>query len=100
MPAYVGGTWGLLLDGWEGLSIWGFDAGTGSFFAQLTRNGNTDENGPDVWITPGRYPTITNPSELANLIARATGATAAAVAAAMNHAVEHQGAPAHYRVPA
>ena len=95
----VEGTWALLLPGWEDLSIWGYDTGLRSFFAQLTRNGNSDDDGPDVWITPGAdFPAVTSPAQLQALIAGATGAKAADVTAAMNHAVDRQGAPSRYRL--
>ncbi|MEV0074337.1 hypothetical protein [Amycolatopsis sp. NPDC050768] len=78
----------------------GYDSGTRSFFARLTRNGNSDDDGPDVWITPGpRFPPVTSTAQLQAVIAQATGAGATDVAAAMNHAVDAQGAPAHYRLP-
>jgi hypothetical protein len=98
MSNAVDGTWALFLPDWDDLSIWGYDSGTSSFFAQLTRNGNSDDNGPDVWITPGpRFPVVTSPAQLQALIADVVGATAADVAVAMNHAVDAQGAPTHYR---
>jgi hypothetical protein len=99
MSNAVDGMWALFLPGWDGLSVWGYDSGTSSFFAQLTRNGNSDDDGPDVWITPGaRFPVVSSPAQLQALIAEVSGATSAAVATAMNHAVDAQGAPAHYRL--
>uniref|UniRef100_UPI003F495E18 hypothetical protein n=1 Tax=Amycolatopsis sp. CA-096443 TaxID=3239919 RepID=UPI003F495E18 len=89
--------WALPLPGWDDLSTWGYDTGTGTFFAQLTRNGNND--GPDAWITPG-VPAVTTPAQLQALVAESTGAAAADVAQAMNHAVDRQGAPARYRLEA
>jgi hypothetical protein len=76
---------GLLLDGWDGLSTWGYDDLMGSFYAQLTRNGHSDDDGPDVWITPGSsWPAIHHADVLAELIAETTGATLADVRAAMD----------------
>lgn len=43
------------LSGWEQRSIWGWDEGTSSFYAQLWRNGSTSE-APDVWLTGARKP--------------------------------------------
>ncbi|MFI6031635.1 hypothetical protein [Amycolatopsis magusensis] len=101
MEGAVDGMWGLVLPGWEDRSIWGYDSGTGSFFAQLTRNGNSDDDGPDVWITPGAtFPVVTSPVQLQALITNVTGAAATDVIVAMNHAVDRQGAPAHYRLTA
>lgn len=89
----------MFLPGWEDLSIWGYDSGVSSFVAQLTRNGNSDDDGPEVWITPGAsYPVVASLALLQGLIANATSVAAADVAAAMNHAVDYQGAPARYRI--
>jgi hypothetical protein len=60
----------LLLEGWEDASTWGED--NGQLYAQLTRNGVSDDNGPEFWITPPRYPTARTVPELAHVIARAT----------------------------
>jgi hypothetical protein len=60
----------LLLDGWEHASTWGEDCG--HLYAQLTRNGVSDDNGPDLWITPPRYPAVHTVAGLAHAIARAT----------------------------
>jgi len=43
------------LSGWEHRSIWGWDEGTSSFFAQLWRNGNSSDE-PDIWLTGARKP--------------------------------------------
>lgn len=43
------------LSGWEHRSIWGWDDGTSSFFAQLWRNDSTSDE-PDVWLTGARKP--------------------------------------------
>lgn len=92
------GPWGLLLPGWENLSIWGWDAGLDTLFAQLTRNGGNDDDGPEIWITPPRFPVVTTSTALAEIIAKATSAPLAEVRAALNHAVDHQGAPAGLRL--
>jgi hypothetical protein len=76
--------YGLLLAGWEDLSTWGYDSGTGSHYAQLTRNGRSDDNGPEVWITPSAsQPPIARAQDLAPLIANATNTELAAVQEAM-----------------
>jgi hypothetical protein len=41
---------GLDLPGWEDQSIWGYDEGIGSFFAQLWRNGSRSDD-PEVWLS-------------------------------------------------
>lgn len=92
------GPWALVLPGWEDLSTWGYDDGIGSFYAQLTRNGGNDDNGPEVWITPPRYPAITRSAQLATLITQTTGAAFTDVREALNDAVTSQGAPATFRV--
>jgi len=43
------------LPGWERRSIWGWDEGTSSFYAQLWRNDSTSD-APDVWLTGARKP--------------------------------------------
>jgi len=45
------------LDGWGQRSIWGYDDGVGSFYAQLWRNPG-DREAPDVWLSGAapRYP--------------------------------------------
>jgi hypothetical protein len=75
----------LMLEGWDDQSIWGYDSGTASHFAQLTRNGNSDAAGPDVWITPPNSPVLLEPAQLAGLIAQATGHPIPTVVEAMNH---------------
>src|SRR4051812_44136121 len=56
----------LLLDGWEDTSTWGEDGG--QLYAQLTRNGVSDDNGPEFWIAPPRNPSVHTGPELAHLI--------------------------------
>lgn len=74
----------LDLPGWDSLSIWGYDPGTQSFYAQLTHNNNTDDDGPDVWITPGTaWPVINSTHELSGYIARATGEPTSTIKSAM-----------------
>jgi hypothetical protein len=60
----------LLLEGWEDASTWGED--NGQLYAQLTRNGVSDDNGPGVWITPPHYSAVHTVPELAHVVARAT----------------------------
>jgi hypothetical protein len=43
------------LPGWEHQSIWGWDEGTGSFYAQLWRNGSASD-APEIWLTGARTP--------------------------------------------
>jgi hypothetical protein len=40
----------IYLEGWENQSVWGYDEGMGSFFAQLWRNGSLSDD-PDVWLS-------------------------------------------------
>jgi hypothetical protein len=60
----------LLLEGWEDASTWG--EGSGQLYAQLTRNGVSDDNGAEFWITPPRYPIVHTVPELAHVIAQTT----------------------------
>ena len=71
----------LLLPGWDQLSIWGADQD--HLYAQVTRNGNSDDDGPDVWITPPRYPVYRHPRELGQAISQVTGTGLSAVLNAM-----------------
>jgi hypothetical protein len=52
----------LLLPGWEDLSTWGID--TDYFYAQLTHNGRSDDDGPDIWITSPNCPICRTAHEL------------------------------------
>lgn len=76
------GPFALWLNGWDDQSIWGWDSPTHTLFAQLTRNGSSDADGPDIWVNP-RKPVLM-PETLAKIIAAETGAELAAVHAAMN----------------
>ena len=76
MSAYA-----LLLPGWDQLSIWGADQDY--LYAQVTRNGNSDDDGPDFWITPPRYPVCRHPRELGHAISQVTGTDLPAVLNAM-----------------
>ncbi|GGJ75516.1 hypothetical protein GCM10010123_01870 [Pilimelia anulata] len=38
------------LPGWDHQSIWGWDDGVGSFYAQLWRN-NTNSDAPEIWLS-------------------------------------------------
>jgi hypothetical protein len=89
----------LELDGWDELSTWGYDEGLGCLYAQLTRNGGSDDNGPEIWITPPQFPVITSPAVLAKTIAEATKTPLAKVQAALNDAVTTQGAPESFLIP-
>jgi len=80
--------YGLCLDGWEDLSTWGYDEAQGSLYAQLTRNASSDDDGPDIWVTPPRFPVIRTSDGLASVIAAATGSALPAVYAAMNAGLE------------
>jgi hypothetical protein len=81
----------LALDGWDHLSTWGWDSQLGSLYAQLTRNGNSDDDGPDVWISPPTWPKITLPELLGEAIAKVTGAEQDAVFAAMSAGLDDEG---------
>jgi hypothetical protein len=82
--------YGLALAGWDELSTWGYDEGAGSLYAQLTRNGNSDDDGPDIGIVPPAFPTLLVPTELATVIAAATGSALPAVYLAMNAGLDGQ----------
>ena len=71
----------LLLPGWDQLSTWGADHDY--LYAQVTRNGNSDDNGPDFWITPPRYPVFRHPRELGKAISQVTAADLRTVLRAM-----------------
>lgn len=69
------------LPGWEDQSIWGWDEGTGSFYAQLWRNDSTSDT-PDIWLTAARTP-YPWPSSIALSIVEQTGVDALTVVRAM-----------------
>lgn len=71
----------LLLPGWDQLSTWGAD--DGYLYAHVTRNGHTDDDGPDFWITPPGHPVYRHPRELGQAISKVTGADLVAVLGAM-----------------
>ncbi len=73
----------LGVPGWENFSTWGYDSGTGSFYAQLTHNSSSDDNGPDVWITAGTGPVVASADALAELIAQAVDEPVGVVRSAM-----------------
>lgn len=81
----------LQLPGWEESSTWGADAdpATGGryFYAQLTRNGHSDDDGPEFWVTPPQYPVYRTAAELAAAIGRVTITEPATVLRAMSAAV-------------
>lgn len=61
----------LLLPGWEETSTWGHDID--HLYAQVTRNGVSDDDGPEFWITPPSYPPYQLEPELAAAISQVTG---------------------------
>ena len=84
--------YGLPLCGWEDCSTWGADAdlATGSehFYAQLTRNGHSDDDGPQFWISPPRHPPYRTVAELAEAISHITTVDATTVLQAMSAGVD------------
>ncbi len=72
----------LLLPGWDHTSTWGEDHG--QLYAQVSRNGYDDADGPEFWITPPCYPLADTTQQLAELIGRVTGADAVSVLQAMS----------------
>ncbi|MEU1812985.1 hypothetical protein [Micromonospora aurantiaca (nom. illeg.)] len=85
----------VLIDGWDQRSTWGWDDGTRSYYAQLTRNGNSDDNGPEIWITPPAWPNLSAPEHLAMAIAAATRTDRAAVQNAMNNSLDDSDGQRH-----
>lgn len=63
----------LNLPGWDELSTWGWDDMAGSWYAQLTRNGGDDSNGPEIWLSGAPTP-FTTEVELMAAIVQCTGA--------------------------
>ena len=77
----------LELAGWRRQSTWGWDPSQHSYYAQLTPDTSSREaesEGPEIWVSPPRYPTIPDPAVLAEAIAQATGVTLAVTRQAMN----------------
>jgi hypothetical protein len=64
---------GLPLAGWDDYSIWGVDSASGSLFAQLWRNDDDPDADPRAWIMPPRWPDTRDLTDLARMIAAATG---------------------------
>lgn len=83
----------VLLEGWDQLSTWGYDDAAGSYYAQLTRNGGSDDDGPEVWITPPRWPVMFRSAALAQAIAHATETDLFAVRDAMNTSLDDPRSP-------
>ncbi|MFG3439961.1 hypothetical protein ACGF0J_22160 [Nonomuraea sp. NPDC047897] len=70
------GPFGLYVEGWENRSVWGWDEGTGSWWAQLWRDDLPDDpvaDAPHVGIGPLYGQHIPAVSGLVPLIAAATG---------------------------
>ncbi len=77
----------LELAGWRRQSVWGWDPAQLSYYAQLTPDTSDREaesEGPEIWVSPPRYPTIPDPAVLAEAIAQATGVPLAVAKKAMN----------------
>jgi hypothetical protein len=74
----------LALQGWDELSTWGYDDQLASFYAQLTRNGNSDDDGPEIWLSPPRYPVLASEAQLRAAIAECTGTPVEDVARALS----------------
>jgi hypothetical protein len=60
----------LLLPGWSERSIWGYDEMMDTYFAQLWRDDDPNDDEPTIWIS-GIHP-IGSPGHLAALIAKVT----------------------------
>ena len=82
----------LWLPGWEHKSVWGWDSGDQSLFAQLYRNGEDDLLPPagKLWVSPPRYPQTGTAEVLAERIAAAAGEDKAAVLRAMAESLGDQ----------
>lgn len=82
---------GLDLDGWGELSVWGWDEGTGSLFAQLWHDPDDDnyesDEDPEIWISPPTWEPTGQPVVLAQRIAVAMGRPVKAVLGAMARSV-------------
>lgn len=72
---------------WDERSVWGYDEGVGSFYAQLWRNpGDSDE--PDVWLS-GVDPHYPWPGCIALAIVETTGCDPVSVVRALGLANPH-----------
>jgi hypothetical protein len=69
------------LPGWDDRSIWGYDHGLTSFYAQLWRNPGTG-NAPDIWLS-GHDPRYPWPACIALAIVDATGREPASIIRAL-----------------
>lgn len=79
----------LFLDGWDDTSTWGEDGG--HLYAQLTRNGVSDD-GPQFWITPPGYPVVRTAFDLARLIGETTACSSEEVLHGMSRGAAAAGA--------
>lgn len=62
----------IWLDGFDEQSVWGYDTGVESFFAQLWDN-DSDSDEPDLWLTPPTFQ-ATSPEALVPTIVAFTEA--------------------------
>ncbi len=67
----------LLLSGWDELSTWGEE--DDYLYAQVTRNGLSDDEGPQFWITPPAHAIYRTVPELAAAVSHVTGVDRSAV---------------------
>ncbi|MBN9791779.1 hypothetical protein DMP17_24700 [Pseudonocardia sp. TMWB2A] len=68
------------LEGWEDLSTWGRDEDV--YYAQLIRNDASDDEGPQIWISPPQY-VIHDITELVRIVASSVGEPAELIDEAM-----------------
>lgn len=71
----------LALPGWDEQSIWGYDEGTGSFFAQLWSNGSRSDP-PEIWLS-GAQTVYPWPGSIALAVVEKTRADPLAVVQAL-----------------
>jgi hypothetical protein len=83
----------LLIDGWDHQSTWGFDDEIGSLYAHLTRNCDSVDDGPNVWLTPPAMPKMLELAMLAQAITHITSAHPAAVHTALNNSLDDTNQP-------
>jgi hypothetical protein len=69
------------LEGWDGRSVWGYDEGVASFYAQLWTNASGND-APDIWLS-GVDPRYPWPGCLALAVVEATGRDPVTVIAAL-----------------